>query len=189
MPTDPPFLAGLERKPIGADVDTSRFKCNDEIDWYLCEAAADHHEKRITTVTCWLHEGDLVGYIATSMTTVELYSSNQQEQLGLKEVRFRAGATGRWRYFPAFLIGMLGVCERYRRRGLGEHMVKFAIGQARAICANVGCRFVTVDSDPTPEATGLYEKLRFLRVEGQDKKRKTIWMCRDLRQRTPTPDD
>jgi ribosomal protein S18 acetylase RimI-like enzyme len=74
---------------------------------------------------------------------------------------------------------MLGVSEHYKGRGLGLHMVKSVIGQARAVSKEVGCRFVTVDSDPTPAALGLYEKAGFKHVPGQTK-RETVSAYFDL---------
>jgi GNAT superfamily N-acetyltransferase len=179
MPTDQAFLDGLAVGPLARNLDLTKFRCNPAIDWFLTEVAGDHHEKRVSAVTCWVNVDDVAGYIATSMTTVEIGDSTQRGLLGLAATIFRKGG-GHSKRFPAFLIGMLGVCERHRRLGLGEHMVKYAIGQAMTLAADVGCRFVTVDSDPTDEALGLYRKLGFNAIEGQDKKRATVWMYFDL---------
>jgi len=179
MPTDQPFLDSLTPRPLAREMDVTGFRCNPSIDWFLTQVAHDHHQKRISTVTCWVTGANIAGYIATSMTVVEISDSTQRGFLGLAATIFRQGGAHTKR-FPAFLIGMLGVCERYHRRGLGEHMVKYAIGQARALSVDVGCRFVTVDSDPTDEALGLYRKMDFRAIEGQDKKRATMWMYYDI---------
>ncbi len=178
MPTDQAFLDSLVVRPIGRDLDLRSFKCETTIDWFLTAVACEHHEKRITAVTCWLHERDVAGYITTSMSVVELSDSPQRDRLGLKAILYRKDGKHNQR-FPALLIGMLGVCREYGRRGLGLHMVKHAIGQGIALSRNTGCRFVAVDSDPTDEAMGLYEAAGFKQAEGQ-KNRKTVLMYFDL---------
>src|SRR5438309_10712937 len=102
------------------------------------------------------------------MSLVKMENSLQRENLGLKGVTFREGAR-EYKQFPALLIGMLGVCERYRNRGLGLHILKVTIGRARAVSRSVGCRFVTVDSDKTDAALGLYRRAEFQQVEGQER--------------------
>jgi|SRR5579859_1881876 len=181
MPADKAFLDALLVRPIGRDVDTSRFVCNETIDWYIRNAACDHHERRFTTVHCFLHNDDLAGYVTTSMTEIVIDDSPLRGFYGLTEILLRKGGGHRKR-FPGLLIGMLGTCVRYRRRGLGEQMVKYAVGQASSASDVVACRFVAVDSDDTPEAKGLYEKVGFRPPEGQ-KRADTIRMLYDLGRR------
>ncbi len=178
MPIDQTFLDNLRPRPIGRDVDTSKFTCNPRIDWYVATVASDHHERRITSVMCWLHNGDLAGYITTSMTIIQLKESKLRQLLGLAGVLLKKDGK-HFDRFPGLLIGMLGVCDRYKRRGLGQHMVKYAVGQARSLSNEVGCRLVTVDSDKTEEATSLYKKLGFQIPEGQDREN-TVWMYYDV---------
>lgn len=49
--------------------------------------------------------------------------------------------------YPAVKIARLAVDQRARGRGMGEALVNLALGIAQnAICPNVGCRFIMVDS-------------------------------------------
>lgn len=178
MATDQQFIDSLTVSPLAEHIDLTSFKCNDAIDWYLTNQARAHHDKRITTVMCWLKDGDLAGYITTSMTEVVLEESPLRLLYGLAEVVLRKGGSHRKR-FPGLLIGMLGVCERFRRKGLGAYMVKYAIGQAQACCDAAACRFVAVDSDATPEATGMYKAVGFDEVESK-KRTETVRMHFDL---------
>jgi GNAT superfamily N-acetyltransferase len=163
---------------MSRDTDVSTFSCNPAIDWYLANQACDHHEKQISTVHCFLSDGRLAGYMTTSMTYVQLDESPLRALYKLTDILFRKGG-GHHKRFPGLLIGMLGVCDGHRRKGLAEHMVKYAIGQARVASESVACRFVTVDSDATPEATGLYTKVGFTAPEGQ-KRADTVRMLFDL---------
>lgn len=178
MPTDQTFLDALVAVPINDSISLDAFKCNDAIDWYLRNQACAHHTKRITSVMCWLNDGDLAGYITTSMTEVVLEESPLRILHDLAEVVLRKGGSHRKR-FPGLLIGMLGVCESYKRKGLGEHMVKYAIGQAHTCCDSAACRFVAVDSDTTDAALAMYKKVGFVEVESK-KRTDTVRMHFDL---------
>ncbi len=177
---DQGFLDGLTTREVGPDIDSSQFKCGEGVDWFLKKVACSYHLKRISRVTCWMSGRELAGYIATSMSLMQLYTATQKEQLGLEKVKFHEQQKNEAKFFPAFLIGMLGVCERHQRKGLGSVMVKYAIGEARAISEAVGCRFVVVDSEKTDKALGLYKKNNFTIIEGQDAERETAWMYFDL---------
>jgi hypothetical protein len=126
----------------------------------------------------------VVGYIATSMTTVTLDVASQRQELDLDAITHTPN--GKYeRHFPALLIGMLGECNSHERRGLGAHMVRSVIGQALRMSNEVGCRFVTVDSHPTDAAMGLYKNLGFKSVELPNNKSrdKTVWMYFNLGRR------
>jgi GNAT superfamily N-acetyltransferase len=179
MPKDQAFLDGLVVRPIGRDVDVTGFEGNEVIKWYLCNAACDHHEKQITTVHCFLHGNDLAGYVTTSMTYVDLQASPLRVLYRLTEIVLRRGG-GHHKKFPGLLIGMLGVCTHYQRRGLGAHMVKYAIGHARQASNSVACRFVAVDSDETVEAIGMYSGLHFTAPPDQKRDGHTVRMLYDL---------
>ncbi len=178
---EPAFLESVVVRPIDHAIDTSRFKCHENVDWFLKNVACDFHERRITAVTCWLSGNDVAGYVTTSMTTLLIDNAPERDGLGLSGMeRWKGGP--HHKKFPGLLIGMLGVDERYRGRGLGKEMVRFAIGQARKLSDAAGCRFVTVDSHTTPEAVGLYEGLGFVRLQVQ-KDRLTVGMYFDLGKR------
>lgn len=181
MPIDEAFIASLDVRPISRSLDVSTFNCHPSIDWFLTEKACELHEKRFTTVRCWLADGDLAGYITTSMNVVEIESADRQER-GLQGIVVVQGQKF-YDKFPALLIGMLGVCERYRGRGLGEHMVKWAVGQALSLGEIAACRFVVVDSDKNDAALRMYAKCGFTARPGQKESRPALSMYFDLRSR------
>jgi GNAT superfamily N-acetyltransferase len=185
---DRAFLESLSHRSIGADIDTSVFRCDENIDWYLREVALDHHNRGITSVFCWLLGNTLVGYATTSMNILDMkdYPATERECRGLADIlQIKGGKL--CKRFPALLIGMLGVSIDHRRKGLGDEMVSFAIGQARSTSADVACRFVTVDATDTEAATLLYEKNGFVRAHGQNNRGK-VAMYYDLGPRvSPSP--
>jgi GNAT superfamily N-acetyltransferase len=57
------------------------------------------------------------------------------------------GVDFRYPTYPAVKIARLAVDHRFRRRGLGETLVRFALGTIKdQICPRVGCRFVVLDA-------------------------------------------
>lgn len=180
MGTDREFLDSLVVRQIGRDIVSSTdFHCKDEIDWFLRERACDHHERRMSVATCWMKDGTLAGYMTASMGFTQHDDAKWRTLLGLVSIKFTATGKDEKR-FPAMLIGMLGVDQRFRGRGLGRHMVKAAVVRAIAAADTIGCRIVHVDSDRTPEALALYQSVGFSMPDGQDAKRATAWMYFDL---------
>jgi GNAT superfamily N-acetyltransferase len=181
MPTDQIFLDSLRVRTIGPDIDLSRFRCEDGIDQFLRERASEHHRKRMSTVTCWMSGDDLVGYMTTTMAYTQFTNSKWWLEVKLGDIRmFPQGKIQD--KFPAMLIGMLGVDARHKCKGLGKVMVQKAIVYAMDAASTIGCRIVCVDSDRTPEAMGLYQRMGFSTAKDQET-RPRLWMYLDLQER------
>ena len=60
---------------------------------------------------------------------------------------------------PALTIAHLATDERHERQGVGSHMVHYAIGIARKLAKDVGCRVVLANSEL--DAVGFYKKMGF----------------------------
>ena len=69
---------------------------------------------------------------------------------------------------PAVLLGMLGVDERFRGRGLGASLLRDAIQNALKVADLAGARALVVD--PTGElAASFYEHFGFSRLPGTNR--------------------
>lgn len=178
MPTDEGFLNSLSVRAFGPDINIKSFSCDEYLDWFLANAAEKCVRERLDVLTCWMDGEHVAGYMATAMSELILKESSDRHFLGLV-LKMHSAAKDLER-FPALLIGMLGVCDRYQGKGLGLRMVNVAKGQAEVLSRSVGCRFVIVDSERTEKATGLYFKAGFREVSGTDPKRKTVRMYYDL---------
>lgn len=122
MPADTAFLDSLTVKKFGPEIDVSRFSCSEAVEWFLRNKAAEFQDLRLSAVTCWLAGDDLAGFATTNMHVLEVESSQDREHLGVSGIVVREGGR-HYRLFPALLIGVLGVCTQYRRRGLGERVL------------------------------------------------------------------
>jgi len=188
---DVPFIRSLEFRAFGPDVSTDSFECHRYIDWFLKVQALGYQQKRLARTFCWMDGQRVAGYMATLMTSAD-FSKRKEEMREAELVGVAIAPEGRTLdRFPALLIGMLGVSQQYRRKGLGEFMVRFAVGMAEVLSDGTGCRFVTVDADRTDEAIRCYEKVGFSRAETDRQAeaggalRQRVWMYYDLKPRPP----
>lgn len=100
----------------------------------------------------------VVGYV--TLTCGEIVSDDATCQL-VDDVEYP------YNHYPAVKVARLAVDQRMQGKGLGEKLVRLAIGQAkRVICPAVGCRFVTVDAKR--QSVGFYIKCGFTILDTQE---------------------
>jgi len=61
--------------------------------------------------------------------------------------------------YPAIKIARLAVDDRYKRRGIGQNLLLWAVGKAYEISKQIGCRYITVDAKR--ESIDFYLKYEF----------------------------
>ena len=138
--------------------DLSQFDCgHDDLNGFLKNDCTQHLEKKISGTKLALYEGAIVGYITLLADAIILHA----EELGdfpFKQV-------------PALKIGRLGVEKKCQGQKIGTALMKYALGVAfRMNESGVGCRFLTVDSDP--KAVDFYAGLGFVMSRHRDYKDK-----------------
>jgi GNAT superfamily N-acetyltransferase len=94
------------------------------------------------------------------------------------------GVEFRYLTYPAVKIARLAVDHRFRRRGLGEALVQFALGTVKdQICPLVGCRFVVLDAKK--QSVKFYLKQGLTRLDSEENRnRNQPIMFIDLRKIT-----
>ena len=98
----------------------------------------------------------------------------------------------RYQEVGALKLAQLGVHRSFQGRGLGRFLVADIIGRAHTVATRVGCRYVTLDSQP--DMVSWYEELGFKRnqlrqdqrvqnavVHGRDPEKIAVSMRFDLR--------
>jgi GNAT superfamily N-acetyltransferase len=115
-------------------------------------------EKRLSVTKIALYEGVIVGYITLLADAITLHP-DEQEGFAFKQV-------------PALKIARLGIEQKYQNQRIGTALMKYAVGVAIRMNdgLGVGCRFLTVDSDPN--AIKFYAKLGFVMSQHRDYKKK-----------------
>ena len=77
------------------------------------------------------------------------------------------------------LIGHLATHKDFERRGIGEHMVSWAITKAEDYSESIGCRLVMLN--PESDVIGFYEKQKFVHVPHGDDDEESASMFFDLK--------
>jgi GNAT superfamily N-acetyltransferase len=69
---------------------------------------------------------------------------------------------------PAIKIARLAVDKRYKRRGIGQNLLLWAVGKAYEISKQIGCRYITVDAKR--ESIDFYLKYEFKIVKKHEER-------------------
>ena len=109
-----------------------KFGCGQqEVDDFLKKQAIDDAARQRSVSWTFMHEGEIVGYIALSFASIQLGPAE-------REARSLMDRPVTW---PGLLIGWLGVDERYQARGVGPELLNFALGRALIFGRDAACRF------------------------------------------------
>ena len=134
------------------------FDCHPEVNKFLKFEALQAATEGFTVTWLFLHDGAVVAYVGLANASVKL---DIAERKGL-------ALNPNWDSWPALLIGYLGVDKRYRGRGLGDHLLNFALGEAQLLGERVGCKFLVADVFPEEHAIAMYERNGFKRGNWKD---------------------
>ncbi len=127
------------------------FYCGDkDIDDFLKNDALNWQEQKIATTTLFVYNEEIIGFFSASSDAIKLKLNEKGNICSITE-------------YPAIKIGRLAVCEKFQRKGVGQYLLKWAIGYVLKHSENVATRFVTVDS--YPHKVEWYEKFSFKRNE------------------------
>ncbi len=144
-------------KPVqlGPGVGIEGFHCGDEIVDAWAEKHSASARKRGSAVVYAVYcDGAVAGFYTLSTHSVA-----------------RVDVGGGWfvrnapEQVPAVLLGMLGVDERFKGKGLGASLLRDAVQNAMKVASLAGARALVVD--PTGEqAAAFYEHFGFTRLPG-----------------------
>lgn len=90
--------------------------------------------------------------------------------------------------YPAVLLGRLGICEDYKRSGIGSEILNFIKGWFR-FENKTGCRFILVDAYNESHVLSFYQKNGFSFLVEKDEKADTRFMFFDLSKFAPIADN
>jgi predicted GNAT family N-acyltransferase len=129
------------------------FDCGDEdINDFLRHDALVWQENKLAVTRLFIQNDRIIGFYCASADSIKLDDGEKLDQhLGPKKIR----------EFPAVKIGRLGRSVDCRQSGVGDLILKWAIGHARKISDEIGVKFVTVDA--YPHRIAWYEHRGFVR--------------------------
>lgn len=129
--------------------DPAPFDCGHaDLNDFLKHDCPSQLERKEAITKLALLDGVIVGYITLLADSITLHD-DEKADFAFKQV-------------PALKIGRLGVNSKFKGQDIGTALMKYAVGVAFRMNdeLGVGCRFLTVDSDP--DAIKFYEKMGFV---------------------------
>jgi GNAT superfamily N-acetyltransferase len=113
--------------------------------------------------------GRIVGVVALAMDLVRL-SAGERERLGRTN----------FPEFGALRLHMLGVDLDFHHQGIGDELLKWTVGKARALCEEVAFRFVLADVNRAREDWYAARQFVLNRADTYKDKKHTVSMRLDL---------
>lgn len=148
----------MEIRRLRASDDRSRLRSGDpDLDRFFRSYAGQNQFRHHVGVTYVAVEaGDVLGYLTVAPGGIEIDDLPAARQKGLPHYPL-----------PVLRLARLAVDLRVRGRGLGEQLLRFALGLALTMTEDYGCVGVTVDAKPGAEDFyGRYGFRAFDVVEG-----------------------
>ncbi|MEX2182129.1 MAG: hypothetical protein WD771_08810 [Gemmatimonadaceae bacterium] len=131
------------------------FCCKEEeIQAYARENALSDEEALVARSYVVVESGKCVGYFTLLTDAIRLKLEERP-------------STVRYLTVPALKIARIGVEISNGKRQIGEWMLLVIVGLARTISADVGLRYVTLDALDRPKLIQWYERMGFVRSEGE----------------------
>jgi GNAT superfamily N-acetyltransferase len=149
-------LSDLQIEPIDhSKHDISSFDCGHaDLNDFLKNDCPQQITHRLSFTRLAFYDGQIVGYVSLLADSIALHITVREWYKINKNITVQQ--------VPALKIGRLGTENTFQRRKIGTALVKYAVGVAFRMNneLGVGCRFITVDSDPA--AVPFYQKLGFV---------------------------
>ncbi len=138
-------------------------KCNDFI--HKADEAKLFQKERQGITYLFFRSTEMVGYVTLAMSSIP---AKRMEHRFKKEVSLS--------FYPALLIGRLGVSNDWRRKGVGAHICEWCIGLAIDLSDKIGCRYVILETSKG-ERESFYTRCNFQKAKVLvDDKKERVWM-------------
>lgn len=144
----------MEIRRLRKSDDRTRFRSGDpDLDRFFASFAAQNQFRHHVGVSYVAVEGDeVLGYVTLAPAAVEIDELPPAVRKGLP------------RYpLPVLRLARLAVDARFRGRGLGEELLRFALGLALTMAEDFGCVGVVVDAKAA--AVSFYARYGFQAIE------------------------
>jgi len=132
------LLSQIKIERLSKEHDTFDFDCEDKDlnDFIKNDALNEKYEGwNQTYVATFKGENKVVGFFAISNDSFDIVT------------KIKEGKNKPYPSIPATKIGRLAVDKSFQNKGVGEYIVKYAIGFIiDQICKNIGCRYITLDA-------------------------------------------
>jgi len=156
----------LQVKILENSDDLTTFNCSDNdamgLNVFIHSEALQFQREKLGVTYLFLYNNQVVGFVTVAMSQIELKLAKTSK------LPFRVTI----KYYPAMIIGRLGVDNNYRRRHIGTNLCLWCLYFAKEMSEKVGCRVVVVLTDG--DHIEFYKKCNFDVVTEQEKKKRVF---------------
>ena len=151
---DSDIINNIQIIPLAREYDLESFCCgNNDIDQFLKNSAITEQEEMLSRTYLAYFDYKVIGFFSLAAGSIEVLAIdviNGVEQFPES-------------VYPAIDIPKLAVTKKFQGIGIGEYILKAAIGKILSISQYIGCRYVTLDS--VKDKVGFYKKYGFKIVD------------------------
>lgn len=141
----------LEVRLLKPEDDLSTFDCSRDdlmgLNDFIHSDALQYQEENLGVTHLFFHNEHIVGFATLAMAQIEA------------KLCPPSSASTTIKYFPALLIGRLGVHNDYRDRNIGQNICLWCLGFAQQVSKKIGCRLIVVLTQG--ETVNFYKRCSF----------------------------
>jgi len=166
MPIEDVKAEDLRYEILNEKHDLSSFDCSVEdemgLNEFIHKEALQFQKENLGVTYLFYYSNIIVGFATIAMS-----------QLEIKETKNLLSLKTNIKFFPALMIGRLGISKDYRHRNLGENICYWCVSQAKQLSEKIGCKLIIVMTND--EKSDFYKNCRFDLLPKCEKKEKK-WM-------------
>jgi len=119
--------------------DLSDFDCSKDdilgLNEFIHKEALDYQKEKLGTTYLFFNKQNIVGYVTLAMSQLETKFVDETNHSKISR-----------KFYPALLIGRLGVDNKFRDRNIGTNLCLWCLGKADDISKEIGCRLVILQT-------------------------------------------
>ena len=134
-----------------------------ELGDFLVEDAINNQQISISNTYLWFYnpENKMVAYMTLLTDAIRVHGTQLGKSFVDKGVDYKT--------LPAIKIGRMCVDKNYYSRGIGTHMIHFAMKLLLEVDEKIGCRFIVLDAKTQTKAIRFYKKFGFEILKQREK--------------------
>ncbi len=142
----------VKAEPLAKYHNLESFDCNDkDINDFIKNDALTYQDLSLAITTIFIHNQEIIGFFSAAADSLKL-KSVEKEYHKIGNVKISE--------IPSIKIARLGRDIRFKGLGVGNSILKWAIGYILDCSQMMAVRFVTVDS--YPDKVGWYKEFGFV---------------------------
>lgn len=157
--------------PFLDDFSDLDFRNNDgsdplKVDEFIHENPKQYTDNHISTIFIVRYHEEIIAFFTLSMSNI-----------GKKKIEVDDKINVMFDYYPALLLGQIGVDKKYRGNGIGQYICKYCRGLGQELNKKVACAFLILQTSKKLAEQYYEPKCNFKWMKSNKEK---VWMYRKL---------